>query len=393
MLIQNMAGDTTVIMDKPVIITGGGGGIAQEAGIALAYMGAKVIIGEVDEEKGRKAESLITALFPDRARYIPIDLEKPDSIQTFCEKVSAEYGTPYAIINNATITPFDPIERLPLADWDRSYAVHLRGPLQLIRFFLPKMREKKQGVLVFTPSSGAVAYMGGYEVFKTSQVELANTLAAELEDTGLSVFSIGPGLVKTQTAVRGIEKVAPLMGISTDEFYQMNRENIVSPEEAGTAFAVSLLFANKFHGQEIGGIQALMDAGIHQKKEEKILITFCEEGRTLLSTIVQTLDEQNDGWKKRNVFERQWMLRDFKKYAGHSADDMASALHQYETAYSKRDTERLVGLSALLTSLSGYYQHQLEMMQGYIKDPKKRREYDICIRGWLKDIETMLRIV
>lgn len=74
MLIQNMAGDTTVIMDKPVIITGGGGGIAQEAGIALAYMGAKVIIGEVDEEKGRKAESLITALFPDRARYIPIDL-------------------------------------------------------------------------------------------------------------------------------------------------------------------------------------------------------------------------------------------------------------------------------------------------------------------------------
>lgn len=393
MLIKNMVGNTSALTDKLVIITGGGGGIAQETGIALAYMGAKVIIGEVDEEKGRRAEELITALFPGRAWYIPLELEKSDVTQVFCEKVSAEYGTPYAIIHNATVTPFDSIERLPLADWDRSYRVHLRGPLQLTRFFLPQMLENKQGILVFTPSSGAAAYMGGYEVFKTAQVELASTLAAELEDTGLSVFSIGPGLVKTQTAMRGIEKVAPLMGISTDEFYDMNRENIVSAEEAGTAFAVSLLFAKKYHGQEIGGIQALIDAGIHQKTDEKISVTFCEEGRTLLTAIVRTFDEQNDGWKKRNVFERQWMLRDFKKFAGRSADEMANALHQYQIAYNEKDAERLGGLFALLASLSGYYQHQLEMMQGYIKNPEKRREYDAYIRGWLKDIETLKRMV
>lgn len=393
MLIKNMVGDTSALTDKLVIITGGGGGIAQEAGIALACLGAKVIIGEVDEEKGRRAEELITTLFPDCARYIPLDLENPDVTQAFCEKVSAEYGTPYAIIHNATITPFDSIERLPLADWDRSYRVHLRGPLQLTQFFLPQMLENKQGVLVFTPSSGAAAYMGGYEVFKTSQVELASTLAAELEDTGLSVFSIGPGLVKTQTAMQGIEKVAPLMGISTDAFYDMNRENIVSAEEAGTAFAVSLLLAKKYHGQEIGGIQALIDAGIHQKTDEKISATFCEEGRTLLTAIVRTFDEQNDGWKKRNVFERQWMLRDFKRYAGRSADEMASALHQYQIAYTEKDADGLGGLSALLESLSGYYQHQLEMMQGYIKSSEKRREYDAYIRGWLKDIESMKRMM
>ena len=393
MLIKNMAGDTTALKDKPVIITGGGGGIALEAGIALACMGAKVIIGEVDEEKGRNAENHIASLFPNHARYIPIDLEKPDVIQTFCEKVLLEYGAPYAIINNAAITPFDSIENLPLEEWDRSYRVHLRGPLQLIRFFLPKMMEKKQGILVFTPSSGAVAYMGAYEVLKTSQVELANTLAAELEDTGLSVFSIGPGLVKTKTAMQGIEKVAPLMGISTDEFYHMNRENIISAEEAGTAFAVSLLFAKKYHGQEIGGIQALIDAGISQKSDEKIAITFCEEGQTLLSTIVQTFDEQNKGWKSRNIFERQWMLRDFKKYAGCSADEMENALHQYQTAYSKKDSERLGGLSALLESLFAYYEHQLKMMQGYIKEPDKRLEYDTYIRGWLKDIEAMERML
>ena len=56
MIIENMKGDMSALADKPIIITGGGGGIALEAGLALAYMGAKVIIGEVDEEKGRKAE-------------------------------------------------------------------------------------------------------------------------------------------------------------------------------------------------------------------------------------------------------------------------------------------------------------------------------------------------
>lgn len=390
-LIQNMERDTSALKGKPIIITGGGGGIAQEAGLALAYMGAQVIIGEVDEEKGRKAESQISTQFPGCARYMFLDLEKPDGIQAFCEKVSAEYGVPYAIINNAAITPFDSIERLPLSDWDRSYQVHLRGPLQMIQFFLPKMRERNQGILVFTPSSGAVAYMGGYEVLKTAQVELANTLAAELEDTGLSVFSIGPGLVKTQTAMQGIEKVAPLMGITTDDFYHMNQENLVSAEEAGTAFALSLLFAEKYHGQKIGGIQALIDAGIHEKSDEKISATFCEEGRELLTAIVRTFDEQNEGWKKRNVFERQWMLRDFKKHAGRSADEMANALHQYQKAYNEKNAEKLSGLSALLTSLSVYYQHQLEMMQGYIKEPEKRREYDTYIKGWLNDIETMKR--
>lgn len=389
MLIENMKEDTSELRDKTIIITGGGGGIAQEAGMALAYMGAKVIIGEVDEKKGRRAEKRITALFPGRVRYIPVDLESPDVIQSFCEKVSEEYGTPYAIIHNATITPFDSVDRLPLADWDRSYRVHLRGPLQLIQYFLPQMLEKKQGVLVFTPSSGAVAYMGGYEVFKTSQVELANTLAAELEDTGLSVFCIGPGLVKTQTAMQGIEKVAPLMGISTEEFYHMNQENIISAEEAGTAFAVSLLLTKKYHGQEIGGIQALIDAGIHKKSDEKISAVYCEEGRTLLEVIVKTFDEQNDGWKKRNVFERQWMLRDFKKFAGRSADEMANTLHQYLTDYSNEDSKRLGGLPALLTSLSVYYRHQLEMMQGYIKNQEKRQEYESYIRGWIKDIEAL----
>lgn len=84
------------------------------------------------------------------------------------------------------------------------------------------------------------------------------------------------------------------------------------------------------------------------------------------------------------------MPRDFKKYAGRSAVEMENALHQYQIAYTQKDAERLGGLSVLLTNLTMYNRHQLVMMQGYIKDSEKRRVYGAYIRGWLKDIETMI---
>ena len=58
MLIEHIT-DTTALLNKTVVITGGGGGIALEAGKALAYMGANIIIGEVNEQRGRAAESCI----------------------------------------------------------------------------------------------------------------------------------------------------------------------------------------------------------------------------------------------------------------------------------------------------------------------------------------------
>lgn len=392
-MLRERISHTSELVNKTVIITGGGGEIAVEAGLALACMGAKVLIGEVNEPRGKEAEARISAEAPGRACYLPLDLTKPDSISHFCHEVSSRFGAPYAIIHNATITPFDAVRELPLNQWDASYLVHLRGPLQLIRHFLPDMLEQKQGVFVFMSSSGAVAYMGGYEVFKTAQVELANTLFAELENSGLSVFSFGPGLVKTQTAMEGIKKVAPLMGLTTEAFYSLNQDAIVSAEEAGTALAASLLYATRYNGQEIGGIQVLCDAGIYAQDEENTSTSYSKEADELLSHIVQIFDEQYEGWQKRNIFERQWVLRDFKKCMGLSADEVSVMLHRNFEAHRARQTNHMDGLAVLLHKLQSYYQRQLEMMKGYIKDPDKRREYENSIQGWIKVIHDLTALL
>ena len=103
------------------------------------------------------------------------------------------------------------------------------------------MKTKNSGTIVFVSSSGAAPFMGAYEVFKTAQVELCNTLYGELENTNINVYSIGPGLVKTETAMREIEVVSSHLGMTTEEFYEMNERHILGVEEAGTGFALSVL--------------------------------------------------------------------------------------------------------------------------------------------------------
>lgn len=87
--------------------------------------------------------------------------------------------------------------------------------------------------------------MGAYETFKTAQVEFSNTLAIELENTNLHAFTIGPGLVKTKTAKNSIVLVATQLGLTLNEFYDMNENHILDVKEAGLGFALSTINAKQ----------------------------------------------------------------------------------------------------------------------------------------------------
>lgn len=393
MLIEKINTDLNCLFGKTVLITGGGGSIAAEAGRALAYLGANIILAERDEQKGLAAQSYIGSDWKGNAVYYPLDLTSSQSIFKLYGFVTEHYGGVDVIIHNAAVTPFDSVEALPVSSWDTSYLVHLRGPVELTKKFLPCMKRRNSGAIVFIPSAGAVPFMGAYEVFKTAQVELANTLASELENTDIYVFSMGPGFVRTSTATEGIEKVAPRMGITVEEFYAMNKENTATVEEAGTAMAVSLLFAHKYRGSKIGGVQALRDAGIIGSGNHgaQVCKSYSPKNEQLLIQIARTVHEQYEGWNKRKLFERQWMLRDFKKYVGHSANEVVDMLNVYQSTYKCATLEEQHRLSDLLASLRAYYTHQIELSQGFIKDTKTRDDYVVTIKGWLNAIDTLLK--
>lgn len=308
---------------KKVLLTGGGGGIGFEAAKTLAFMGATVILAELDREKGRRAEAFLRENFPEtEAQYYAVDLADEAQVRAMHRALTKRYGFIDVLVHNACVTPIGKVEDVPADTWEKSYQVNFKAPLLLTQMFLPQMRQENRGVIVFVPSSGAAPYMGAYEVFKTAQAELCSTLAGELEGTGVFTYAIGPGLVRTETAERSIELVAGKMGMSTDEFYAMNGSHILSAEEAGRGFALSVLYAERYNGQEIGAVQALIDGG-QADGEIAAPGSVPAAGDAPLAEMekmIAVYRQQYAGWMSRNVFERQWVLRDFKKTVGMSAD-------------------------------------------------------------------------
>jgi len=297
------------------------------------------------------------------------------------------------------------IKDTPMESWDVSYRVNLRGPVRLAWTFLPDMLQRRHGVFVCVSSSGAAPFMGAYEVFKTAQVELANTIAAEVEGTGVYAFAIGPGIVKTPGFVEGGAQVASLMGKTLDELLEMNKNFEISPEAAGVGFAAAIALAAKYHQQETSAIQVLREIGImldgrknseektapaqsnHQAKPTPVAVS-TQSIDDLYQAVFKIYIEQSEGWKKRNLFERQWVSRDFKKNTGMSIDEMRETLKMLGEKL-KNNAPTLSSIETL-NLLAGYYQHQQDQLKGFEKDPKKLQEDLAIINGWIRDAKALM---
>ena len=366
--------------NKVVLITGAGGGIGFETAKYFAEMGAKVIILDIDKEKGENAERVIGLEHKGKAEFYHINLAEEDSILEMREYILDKYGCPDIVFNNAAVLHLGEIGKVSSKDWDNGYLVNFKAPVLLVNCFINGMKRRNSGIFVFVSSSGAAAYMGAYEIFKTAQVELSNTLSMELENTDIYSYTISPGLVKTETAMKSIEVVAGNMGISLEEFYDMNKEHIISAEDAALGFALSVLNAEEYNGQEVGSIQVLnkSESGSESRKT-------CDFD--ILLKVIKTYEEQYFGWKERNIFERQWVLRDFKKCVGKSADEVYSMMKNMEKSSGRLSADDYKLLEALIL----YWEHQYKLLQGFEKNREKLRENSDIINGWIADIKNCIK--
>jgi NAD(P)-dependent dehydrogenase (short-subunit alcohol dehydrogenase family) len=402
MIITQLGLKPDVLRGETVIVTGAGGGIGYEAARALLWLGANVIIAEINHQNGRKAECTLEEEFgKDRVLFVQTDVGDETSVKNLYNISIMAFAKVDAVINNATIAVLGQVKDLPIDQWDRSYHVNLRGPVLMAKTFLPDMIQRDHGVFACVSSTGA-AFLGGYETFKAAQVHLANTLDAELEGSKVIAYTIGPGLVPTETASKAVAQLAPQMGMSVEQFFEMNKGAVLSVEEAGAGFGASIVFAEKFRGQEISSIQALKAADINfgtQQTEERSATLSSDrrkypeghlrQAQVLCEAVYITLKAQSTGWKTRSLFERQWVIRDFKKTAGMPVEEWLSTLERLE--------EDLHGEGAIthppLEKLAGYYEHLAELAKGYEKDSAKLEENLRYVYGWRDEVKALEEIL
>jgi NAD(P)-dependent dehydrogenase (short-subunit alcohol dehydrogenase family) len=346
------------------------------------------VVADIDENTGREAAERMASEFgKGRAVFVQTDVGSERGVDRLRRRVLESFGKVDIVINNATITPMGAVKDVPISRWDASYDVNLRGPVLLAQTFLPGMLERGYGVFVCVSSVGE-AYMGAYETFKAAQVHLASTLDAEMEGTGVHVFTIDPGLVRTPGLRAAAEELAPLYGKTVEEFYAMSQEHELTAEAAGAGFAAAVALAPRFRGQEISSKQALLAAGIDLLHEERARAKEDLDARQvsqaleLCRRVRQTLKEQSEGWAERSLFERQWMFRDFKQEAGMRVERWLETLGELERTLEEHDRAALIKLNPPIGQLVSYYQHMRDLAEGYEKDPQKLEKQLRIIQEW-----------
>jgi hypothetical protein len=99
--------------------------------------------------------------------------------------------------------------------------------------------------------------------------------------------------------------------------------------------------------------------------------------------------EQSEDWKRRSLFERQWVIRDFKKTAGMPVEEWLSTL--------ERLGENLHHEGAMtpppLEKLAGYYEHLAELAKGYEKNAVKLEENLRHVYRWRNEVKELEEIL
>jgi NAD(P)-dependent dehydrogenase (short-subunit alcohol dehydrogenase family) len=196
---------------KVAFITGAASGIG--FGIARACLGAgmKVVITDV---RAGALESAASALAADGNVVLPLVLDVTDRKQWLAcaDHVRREFGAVDLLCSNAGVNFVGPTHEATYEDWDFALGVNLGGAINAVRTFAASMSNSgRGGHIVITSSVSGLFTGGGAGVYVTSKfalVGLAESLRADLRQSGIGVSVLCPGPVQSEL-FESTEEVRP----------------------------------------------------------------------------------------------------------------------------------------------------------------------------------------
>ena len=121
------------------------------------------------------------------------------------------------------------------------------------------------------------------------------------------------------------------------------------------------------------GLQSTSDQGNSKSKDYQKIFP-------IILDVIKVYKEQYSGWMERNIFERQWVLRDFKKTVFIDENDPADqrflkVMQHIESIVLDQKDQQISAYSTDSEKLKIYYQRQYKLLRTFEKNPEKRKEY------------------
>lgn len=195
--------------DKVAIITGGAQGMGAADARLLVAEGAKVVIGDILDEKGEALAAELGAA----ARYVHLDVSDEEQWQAAVDTAVKEFGKVNVLVNNAGIVQVGPLKSLDVEKWNRVLAVNLTGAMLGIKAVLGPMKEAGGGSIINVSSIEGMrgaSWVHSYVASKWGLRGLTKSAAMELAPHGVRVNSVHPGRISTPATDAMPEDLIPI---------------------------------------------------------------------------------------------------------------------------------------------------------------------------------------
>jgi NAD(P)-dependent dehydrogenase (short-subunit alcohol dehydrogenase family) len=233
------------LTDKLALVSGSTAGIGYAIAEALAREGARVIIN------GRKAEGVAEAVAKIKATtgVSAIGFAGDLSQAAVAEALASAHPGVEVLVNNLGIFETQPFGEISDETWQHFFNVNVLSGIRLARLYLPAMRAKNCGRIIFISSESGVQIpsdMIHYGMTKTAQIAVARGLAESLVGTAITVNSVLPGPTASRGVSDFVDSYAKAEGLTREafekDFFQSVRpssliKRFAAPEEVASLVA------------------------------------------------------------------------------------------------------------------------------------------------------------
>ena len=245
-----------------VIVTGGGGGFGRSFSRRFAKMGAKVSVWDLNQESGDETVRLVRDAGGE-ATFFRVDLSSGPDIERAVNATLQVYGSPYGLVNNASIYPRGSILDMKVATFEKTLAVNITGQFLCARLAVPRLRKGKNASMInLSSAAGHLGFPGrsAYAASKWAVVGFTKSLALELGPEGIRVNAILPGAVdgpriRAVIAAKAASLGKPVEDIARIYESQAAMGSMVSVED----IANMVLFATGDYARHVNGQELVVD--------------------------------------------------------------------------------------------------------------------------------------